>query len=238
MNGKRSRNRLTSRDAKLLLRKESPFIAKEAYKALRTNVTFSLPGAGCKCIAITSAERGEGKSTNSINLAISFGEIGKKVLLIDADMRLPTVAYKLGLKSQPGLSNLLIEDAVLEDAVRHLESWGIDVLPAGNIPPDPTGLLESSQMERLLEQLRAVYDYIFIDLPPANTVTDALILSKWVDGFLLIIKHNITVYRAIDEMINRFRLVNGKILGFLYADASVEHKRYYKKYYKHYGYGE
>lgn len=231
MSGKQNRIRLTSRDAGLLLRKESPFITKEAYKALRTNITFSLPGAGCKCIAITSAERGEGKSTNSINLAISFGEIGKKVLLIDADMRRPTVASRLSLKNQPGLSNLLIEDAAPEDAVRHLESWGMDVLPAGNIPPDPTRLLESVQMEKLLEQLRAVYDYIFIDLPPANTVTDALLLSKWVDGYLLIIKHGITVYRAIDEIINRFRLVNGKILGFLYAGASVENKRYYKKYY-------
>lgn len=238
MKGKQNRNRLTSRDEELLLREESPFLAKEAYKALRTNITFSLPGASCKCIAITSAERGEGKSTNGINLAISFGEIGKKVLLIDGDMRLPTVASKLGLKSQPGLSNLLIEDAALEDAVHRLDNWGIDVLPAGNIPPDPTGLLESDQMEQLLAQLRTAYDYIFIDLPPVNTVTDALILSRCVDGFLLIIKHNTTVYREIDKMINRFRLVNGKILGFLYVDASVDRKPYYKKHYKQYGYGE
>lgn len=237
MKGKQNGERVTGRDGELLLRKKSPFIAREAYKTLRTNIIFSLPGAGCKCIAITSSERSEGKSTNSINLAISFGEIGKKILLIDADMRLPTVASKLKLKSQPGLSNLLIEDTSLEDAVQHLESWGLDILPAGNIPPDPTGLLESAQMERLLEQLRAHYDYIVMDLPPVNTVTDALILSKCVDGFLLVIKHNVTVYRAVDEMISRFRLVNGKILGFLYTNAAMEHKRYYKKYYKYSSYG-
>ena len=238
MRDKQQGSRLLGRETELLLREESPFIAKEAYKALRTNILFSLPGAGCKCIAITSAERNEGKSTNSINLAISFGEIGKKVLLIDADMRLPTVGSKLKIKNQPGLSNLLIEDAVPEDAIQHLDSWRIDVLPVGNLPPDPTGLLESAQMEQLLKGLRAAYDYIFIDLPPANTVTDAMILSKCVDGFLLVIKHNSTAYRAIDEMLNRFHLVNGKILGFLYAGAAVERKKYYKKYYKHYGYGE
>lgn len=227
MNKRKNKRRLAGKEATLLLRDKSPFIVKEAYKALRTNIIFSLPGAGCKCIAITSSERGEGKSTNSINLAVSFGQIGKKVLLIDADMRLPTVASKLNLKSQPGLSNLLIEEAKPEEAIQRLESWGIDVLPVGNIPPDPTGLLESAQMEQLLAHLRGRYDYIFIDLPPANTVTDALILSKCVDGFLLVIRHNVALHREVDEMINRFRLVNGKILGFIYADASVEHKRYY-----------
>lgn len=228
MNNRQSKRRIDGQDTALLLRDDSPFLVQEAYKALRTNIMFSLPGAGCKCIAITSAERGEGKSTNSINLAVSFGQIGKKVLLIDGDMRLPTVASKMDLKSQPGLSNVLIEESLPDEAIQHLDSWGIDVLPVGTIPPDPTGLLESTQMEQLLSHLRTEYDYIFIDLPPANTVTDALILSKCVDGFLLVIRHRVALHREIDEMISRFRLVNGKILGFIYTDATVEHKRYYK----------
>lgn len=232
----RNKERMINDRRSLILSEESPFMAKEAYKALRTNIVFSLPGAECKCIALTSTGRAEGKSTNSVNIAISFAQIGKKVLLIDGDMRLPTVASMLDVKSQPGLSNLLVEETSIEDAIVPAKDYGIDVLPAGNIPPDPTRLLESEQMERLLTELRTRYDYIFIDLPPANTVTDALILAKCVDGFLLLVKHNVTEHRAVAEMISRFKLVDGKILGFIYVDAPVEHKGYYKKY--GYGYGK
>lgn len=226
------------RGGTLILRENSPFIVKEAYKAMRTNIIFSLPGAGCKCIAVTSAGRNEGKTTNSLNLAISFGQIGKKVLLVDADMRLPTVATKLGIHGKPGLSNLLIGELETRSVRRHSRELNIDVIPAGNIPPDPTGLLESSQMEELIKEWRESYDYVFLDLPPASTVADALILSGLVDGFLLLVKHNTTEHRAVAEMISRFRLTGGKILGFIYADADLGNKGRYKKYGYGYGYGK
>lgn len=233
MNRREVKRRLAEERKSLLLNENSPFAVIEAYKALRTNIMFSLPGTDCKCIAVTSSARAEGKSTNCANLAISFAQIGKKVLLIDADMRLSTAASMLGVRSKPGLSNLLAEGAKFNEVWVRDKEHGIDIIPAGNVPPDPTRLLESKQMEGLLYALRKHYQYIFIDLPPANTVTDALILTKCVDGYLLLVKHNSTEHRAVAEMISRFQRVNGSILGFLYTDAGIENKGYYQKY----GYG-
>lgn len=213
-----------------VLREKSPFLMREAYKALRTNVAFSLPGSGARCIAVTSAGRSEGKSYNSVNLAIAFAQIDKRVILLDGDMRLPTVASKLGVKAKPGLSDFLVGQARLDEVVRR-DVEGVDVLPAGSIPPDPTGLLESPEIEMLLEQLRKVYDYIIIDLPPVNTVADATIVSRVVDGFLLVVHHDATENKAVAEMLRRLRMVGAKLLGFVYNDVPVDDKRYYKKMY-------
>lgn len=214
----------------LLLDDRSPFIVVEAYKALRTNIIFSLPGVTSRCIAITSAGRSEGKTTNSINLAVSFGQLGKKVLLIDADMRLPRISSTLEIKGHPGLSDVLVEEVLIQDVIFSDKSRNIDVLPAGTIPPDPTKLLESDKMQRMLAELRTQYDYILVDLPPVNTVTDALILSSLVDGYILLVKHNATKHTEIARMTDQIRRVGGKALGFLYVDADVEGGKYYKKY--------
>ena len=213
-----------------ILREKSPFMMREAYKALRTNVAFSLPGSGARCIAVTSASRGEGKSYNSVNLAIAFAQIGKRVALLDCDMRLPTVAAKLGLRAKPGLSDYLAGEATLEEAVRR-EAEGVDVFPAGSIPPDPTGLLESAQIEELIAGLREEYDYIIVDLPPVNTVADAAILSRVTDGFLLVVRHGNTEGKDIAEMLRQLRMVGARVLGFVYNDVPVEGKRYYYRYY-------
>lgn len=145
-------------------------------------------------------------------------------------MRLPTVASKLGVKAKPGLSDFLVGQARLDEIVRR-DVEGVDVLPAGSIPPDPTGLLESPEIEMLMEQLRKAYDYIIIDLPPVNTVADAAILSRCVDGFLLVVRHDATENKAIAEMLRRLRMVGAKLLGFVYNDVPVDDKRYYKKSY-------
>lgn len=213
-----------------ILREKSPFMMREAYKALRTNVAFSLPGGDARCIAVTSGSRGEGKSYNSVNLAIAFAQIGKKVILFDCDMRLPTVASKLGLKAKPGLSDYLVGEASLEEAIRR-DVEGVDVIPAGSIPPDPTGLLESAQIEELIDRMREEYDYIIIDLPPVNTVADAAILSRCIDGFLLVVRHGNTENKDISEMLRQLRMVGARILGFVYNDVPVDGKRYYYRYY-------
>lgn len=213
---------------KLLLTASAPFAVQEAYKALRTNVAFSLPGDKAKCVGITSAIRGEGKSSVAVNLAISFGQIGKRVVLIDCDMRRPSVAPKLGIKGRPGLSDFLVGEEKFENVIRNMEDLRIDVLPAGNIPPDPTGLLESKQMQALLETLRKYYHYIIVDLPPIATVSDAAILSKQIDGFLLVIRYGKTEYREAAEMLRQLHFADANPLGFVYNDAPVERKKYYR----------
>lgn len=215
-----------------ILREKSPFMMREAYKALRTNVAFSLPGSEAKCIGVTSGGRNEGKSYNSVNLAISFAQIGKRVLLVDCDMRLPTVAAKLGVRAKPGLSDYLAGQVELGEALRRGVE-GMDVLPAGSIPLDPTGLLESKQIEELFAAMRKAYDYIIVDLPPVNTVADASILSRCIDGFLLVVRHGTTENKAIAEMLRRLRMASANVLGFVYNDVSAADKRYSGEYYRY-----
>ena len=127
------------------------FAAKEAYNLLRTNLFFSFSDdAKCHVIGVTSTIPSEGKSLTAANTAMAMAEAGKRVLLIDSDMRLPTIHKKLGFKAAPGLSNLLVGMNDVEKAIYRLEDKGFDVMPAGNTPPNPTELLGSARMEKLL----------------------------------------------------------------------------------------
>ena len=226
---------------KMLLSANSSFATREAYKSLRTNVMFSLPGNDSKCIGIVSAFRGEGKSSTAINLGISFAQTNKKVIIIDCDMRLPTIASKIGVKSKPGLSNYLAcSDDVNGTFIQKVSEYGIDVLAAGDIPPDPTSLLDSKQMSSLIELLKEYYDYIILDFPPIVMVTDAIILSKTVDGYIVVVRHNTSEMQKVKETIKQMKFAGAKILGFVY-NGKGDRKKYYRKgygskYYKNYYY--
>ena len=199
---------------RLLLSDQYGFSVQEAFKTLRTNIMFSLPGSGCKCIGITSPTPGDGKSTTAANLAISLGQIGKKVLLVDGDMRLPTVASSFRISGIPGLSDFLVGQAKVEEVVRPLENLPLSILPAGNIPPDPTGLLEARQLEHLFNAFRQIYDYVVVDLPPVTSVPDAQILSRFLDGYLLAVRQKRTKHRDVKTMLKQLHLANAKVLGF------------------------
>lgn len=214
----------------MLLSDSSPFVVNEAFKTLRTNINFALPDAGAKVIGITSTNRGEGKSSVSINIAISFATVGKKVLLIDCDMRLPSVAKRLNINGRPGLSDFLIGSAEFSECKRSVMDGLIDVLPAGSIPADPTGLLESESILGLISRMKQHYDCIIMDFPPVNTVTDAAIMSKVIDGFLLVIRHNSTEYKQAKLMKKALQLANARIIGFVYNDAPVNDKGKYGYY--------
>lgn len=230
MASKKQRNN-TSSGEWCVLSENSPFAVTEAYKALRTNVQFSLPNGGTKCIGVTSATKAEGKSYTALNLAISFSQIGKKVLLIDCDMRLPSIASKLRIPGVPGLSNILVQDQNINEALRRVDGMDITILPSGTIPPDPTYLLESNRMAALLKVLQKYYEYIIVDLPPVNSVTDAAIMAKQLDGMLVVVRHGVTEYREVNNMLSQLRMANAKILGMVYNDAPVTGKSYYKHYY-------
>lgn len=223
---------------KMLLSDKSPFTVKEAYKTLRTNVMFSLPGNDSKCIGIVSADRGDGKSSVALNLAISFAQINKRVIIVDCDLRLPTVASKLGIEAKPGLTNFLSgTQENKEPLIRRSKAYGIDIMTAGDIPPDPTMLLESKQMSAFVELLKKYYDYIILDFPPVTIVSDAVMLSGLVDGYLIVVRHNESEYQKIGETLRQMHFADAKILGFVY-NGKDEHKKYYKngKYSKYYSY--
>jgi len=220
-----------------ILCEKSPFSVQEAYKQLRTNIIFSTAGEGCKIVAITSSIQHEAKSLTACNLAITFAQNNNKVLLIDADLRLPTDAIKLGVQADKGLSDVLVGEADLEDCIHHT---GLDLLPAGTIPPNPTELLGSEKMRKLLETLSEKYEYILIDTPPVNTVVDAAIVSKFCTGVVLVCRQKFATTDSINNAIQSLDLADARILGFVYTGETHAHKRYgYGKYgqYGQYGYG-
>lgn len=210
---------------KMLLSDKTPFAVQEAYKSLRTNIMFSLPGAGCKCVGVTSPCPGDGKSTTAANLALALSQIGKRVLLVDCDMRLPTVAASFRISLTPGLSDFLVGQAKIEDCV-HQTQANISVMPAGNIPPDPTGLLEARQIEHLFSAFRKICDFVIVDLPPVTAVPDAAILSKYLDGYLLVVRQKQTRHRDVVQMLKQLELADSKLLGFT-TIGGESGKKYY-----------
>lgn len=234
---KKNKNKTVLFDPKkMLLSDKSAFSVKETYKTLRTNVMFSLPGKDSKCIGVVSPDRGDGKSSVAINLAISFSQIGKKSIIVDCDLRLPTIASKLQIDPKPGLSNFLSGNQESDQPlIRRSSEYGIDIMTAGDIPPDPTALLGSNQMTEFIMLLKKYYDYIILDFPPATIVSDAALLSEIVDGYLLVIRHNESEYSKINETLRQMQFADANILGFVY-NGKEEHKKYYKhgKYNKYY----
>ena len=220
---------------KTVLSDKSPWSIQEAYKVLRTNVLFSLPGEGPRIIAVTSAFASDGKTTNAVNTAISMGKLNKKVLLIDCDMRKPSVDGMLGIRAVPGLSDTLAGLNKMEEALQHMEESDIDVISAGSIPPDPTLLLQGGEMHRLLNKAKSSYDYVVLDFPPVTTVTDAVLLSDIIDGYLIVVRHERTDYRAVIDTVEQLRFAKANIIGFIYNDYSLENKKYS---YRGYGYGK
>lgn len=221
-----------------MLHKNLSFSAAEQYKMLRTNLSFSLhEEQKCCIVGVVSPMRGEGKSTTSINLSYSLAETDKKVLLIDADLRLPSVAKKMGMDSVPGLSNLLFDFDKLniEDfKSEHCDNWYI--IPSGDVPPNPSELLGSTRMEQLLDKLSESFDYIIVDLPPVNIVSDALVISKLLSGMIIVIREDSTERKELDNCVRQLKLSNVKILGCVMNGAKREKTSYgkYKKYYKYY----
>ena len=166
------------------------FASSEAYKLLRTNLMFSFVDSDAKrVIGITSSVKGEGKSITSINLANAIAETGKRVLLVECDLRLPTMAKRLNLKSEPGLSNLLVGLSSSSEVVRRgVLRATLDVLPAGAVPPNASELLQSSRMQYTIEKFSEYYDYILLDLPPVTVVSDALIVSRLTAGMVVVVR--------------------------------------------------
>ncbi len=223
------------------LHKNLKFTATEQYKLLRTNLSFILPeGEKCPVIGITSSTRGEGKSTTAINLAYVLAENGSRVVLIDGDMRLPSVARKMRIKGNPGLTNLLMKKDVPIETFESSLHENFYVIPSGPIPPNPSELLGSRRMTDVLDDLKERFDYIVIDLPPVNIVSDALSISGLISGMVLVIREEYTEKKELESCMRQLKLSNVNLLGFVMNDSKSSDGSYskYKKsrYYKYGGY--
>lgn len=227
-------------DAKIkkTLHKNLDFAATEQYKLLRANLTFTLPDdVKCPIIGVTSSVRGEGKSTTAINLSYVLAESGKQVLLIDGDLRIPSVSKKMGIKSTLGLTDLLMgaESQLLSSFKTDvLDNWYI--IPSGSLPPNPSELIGSRKMEKLLRLLEEKFDYIIIDLPPVNIVSDVVAVSRFLDGIVLVVREDYTEKKEFDACVRQLKLSNINILGCVFnGEKSSNSSHYkYKKYYKSY----
>lgn len=239
---KHSSNLFISADSQKTLHKNLEFTATEQYKLIRANLDFTLPeGETCPVIGVTSAMRGEGKSTTAVNLSYVFAERGSKVLLIDGDLRIPSVAKKMDIPSSPGLTDVLMNkgSTQLGDYQSALmPNWFI--MPSGDIPPNPSELLGSKRMEAALKGLKEHFDYIIIDLPPVNIVSDAVAISSYITGMVVVIREGYTEKKELEHCFRQLKLSNVKVLGCVMNETksgSGSYSKYKKnKYYKHYRY--
>ena len=235
-------------ESKKTLHKNLDFTALEQYKLLRTNLSFTLPeDEKCSIIGVTSAMRGEGKSTTSVNLSYVMAESGKKVLLIDGDMRIPSVAKKMGIENTFGLTDLLKgAGSVQISNFKSTEYSNWYIMPSGALPPNPSELLGSVRMKNVLKALSENFDCIIIDLPPVNLVSDALAVSKYISGMIVVIREDYTEKKELETCFRQLKLSDVNVLGCVINEdkkgkgsySKYRYKRYYK-YYKTYGnYGD
>ena len=194
------------------------FAASEAYKLLRTSLQYSFEGSHrCKVVGITSSVRNEGKSSLSINLAYMLSKDKKKVLLLEGDMRLPTVAKRLGLQPNPGLSEYLTGLIRNDEGIQVSQKAPLlSVITSGVIPPNPSELLGSESMKRMLTALKEVFDYIIVDLPPVNIVSDPLVLANSLDGFVFVVRGDYSTRQNVAEAMKKMEIVNARVLGFVF----------------------
>lgn len=201
----------------LITNENFPFAVREAYNTLRTNVLYALSPINGKIVAVTSPNAGEGKSTVSVNLAIALAETSARVLLIDCDLRKPTIHKKLGLNNSSGLSKFIVGFETMADALTREILPNLDVMTSGPIPPNPSELLGSANMQTFLNKVSDYYDYIILDTPPINIVTDMAVMANFISGVLLVSYYAVTTVEDVRRAQEALKIVNAKILGLVVA---------------------
>ena len=212
-----------------IVEKEPKSIAAESYRTLRTNIQYSSFDKEYKVIVITSSEPGEGKSTTAGNLALCMAQGDKKVILVDCDLRRPSIHKKFKVSNLAGLSDVIIGKSDLSK-VMHRYNKNLVLLTSGKIPPNPSEMLSSKVMENLLEELKGSFDYIILDTPPVQAVTDSQILSTKADGTILVVRAERTKKESVNNAINLLKKVNANIIGTVLNGIDVSRSKYYYYY--------
>lgn len=211
-----------------MLSPKSP--VSEQYRTVRTNIQFSAVDKELRSILVTSSGPGEGKSTTVSNLAVVFASQGKKVLLVDADLRKPTVHYTFDVSNMNGLTNVLTKSSSIENAVSQTNEPNLYVLASGPIPPNPAELLGSKAMEEFIHDAYKVYDVILFDTPPILAVADAQILSNHVDGTILVVYSGETEMEAAAKAKELLQAAKSKLLGAVLNHMKLQDSQYYYYY--------
>ena len=197
------------------------FRVEEAYRTIRANIMFSVMKKGCKRIVVSSSNPSEGKTTTTVNLAVTIAQADQRVLLIDGDLRKPKVHHYFSIPNSPGLTNYLGDSVSgkrkvdLFSVIHPTEFENLSVLCSGSIPPNPAELLGSDLMAEFLDEISKDYDYIIIDTPPINVVSDALPLIRESDGVVLIVRQNQTTHPELQKALTSLDFIDAKILGFV-----------------------
>jgi len=202
-------------------------LISESFRSMRTNINYMVEGKEKFCVLITSSVSAEGKTFCSINLASAFAILGKKTIILGADLRKPKIFQKFDLENNKGISNYLIGKADLNEIIQPSQYENVDIISAGPVPPNPSELISNKNMENLIAELRRLYDVIIIDTPPLVLVTDALLLTQYSDANLYIVRHNFTKRKQL-SLVNEY-YENNKIknIGIVVNDLQQNKINYW-----------
>ncbi|WP_035052217.1 CpsD/CapB family tyrosine-protein kinase [Carnobacterium pleistocenium] len=233
-NKKKKQLDANERPSLVTLTRPSSVIA-EQFRTIRTNIQFSMVDKNLKTLVITSAGPGAGKSTISANLAVTFAMQGKKVLIVDADMRKPTVHKTFSLPNRDGLTTLLTErDVEVKDIAHRLDTEGLSIITSGVIPPNPSELLASNRMDQLITEFEDLFDLIIFDMPPVIAVTDAQVMASKADGTIFVVNKDGADKEMVTKSKELLEKVKANVIGVVFNRVELKGDNYY--YY--YGAGE
>lgn len=228
---KKKKNADTNERPSLVTITRPSSVIAEQFRTIRTNIQFSMVDKDLKTLVITSAGPGAGKSTISANLAVTFAMQGKKVLIVDADMRKPTVHKTFHLPNRDGLTTLLTEKNVeIKNIAHQLDVEGLFVITSGVIPPNPSELLASNRMNQLMAEFEKIFDLIIFDMPPVIAVTDAQIMSSKADGTIFVVNKNGADKEMVTKSKELLEKVNANVIGVVLNRVELKGDNYYYYY--------
>ncbi|WP_405097367.1 CpsD/CapB family tyrosine-protein kinase [Oceanobacillus sp. FSL H7-0719] len=230
MRRKRNLSKIASNVRHLITQINPKSPISEQYRTVRTNMQFASVDKELKTLIVTSSGPAEGKSSTTANLAVVYAQQGKKVLLVDADLRKPTMHYTFRLDNLRGLSNVLVGENTIDEATNHTDVELLDVMTCGPIPPNPSELLASKKMETFLKEALFNYDMVIFDTPPVLAVTDAQILADIVDGSILVVRSGGTEIELAQRAKEALAPAKAKLLGVVLNGREKKASNYYYYY--------